>query len=294
MTITPTEPSATDAARVDPVAALDRRARHETTPCGDGTMVWRVWGDGPPVVLLHGGYGSWTHWLRNIEPLSRRHRVVVPDLPGLGDSATPSAGTTPEQVAGIVAAGVEALLAPGEPYALAGFSFGALVSAPIAAAAGERLRSLTLVGSTAWGLPRAPQGGGLQRMSRSMSDEEIAAVQRANLGRLMLHDTAAIDDFTVRLHTANVTRARWRSIGFTPPDWLVQWLPRVAAPVAAIWGAFDVTVEPVEDRVAVLRRLKPDAETEIVPGAGHWVQYEAAERFNRFLEGRLAGRRVRR
>ncbi|HEX4114045.1 MAG TPA: hypothetical protein VH020_16050, partial [Stellaceae bacterium] len=52
----------------EPIAALDRVARHRETPCGDGTMVWREWGEGVPVVLLHGGYGSWQHWLRNIAP----------------------------------------------------------------------------------------------------------------------------------------------------------------------------------------------------------------------------------
>lgn len=250
-------------------------------------MVWRVWGDGPPVVLLHGGYGSWTHWLRNIDPLAQRRRVIVPDLPGLGDSAAPPPGATAEENATIVAAGLDMLLRPGERYVLVGFSFGALMTAPIAAAAGARLELLVLVGSTAWGLSRAPQGSGLERMSRRMSTDEIAAVQRANLGRLMLHDTTKIDDFAVRLQADNVMRARFRSIGSTTPDWLVRWLPAIAAPVAAIWGAHDVTSQPVADRVAALRRHKPEAVTEIVPGAGHWVQYEASDAFNRFLADRI-------
>jgi pimeloyl-ACP methyl ester carboxylesterase len=39
-----------------------------------------------PTLLLHGGTGSWTHWVRNIEPLARQFSVVVPDLPGMGES----------------------------------------------------------------------------------------------------------------------------------------------------------------------------------------------------------------
>jgi hypothetical protein len=40
------------------------------TPCGDGETVWHSWGDGEPLVLLHGGSGSWTHWLRNVQALA--------------------------------------------------------------------------------------------------------------------------------------------------------------------------------------------------------------------------------
>ena len=56
---------------------LDERLRAQATrretPCGTGSLVWHVWGETrpgqPPVVLFHGGSGSWTHWVRNIEPL---------------------------------------------------------------------------------------------------------------------------------------------------------------------------------------------------------------------------------
>jgi 2-hydroxy-6-oxonona-2,4-dienedioate hydrolase len=51
----------------------------------------------PPVVLFHGGSGSWTHWVRNIQPLVAAGRqVIAADLPGFGDSASPpSRGATP-------------------------------------------------------------------------------------------------------------------------------------------------------------------------------------------------------
>jgi 2-hydroxymuconate-semialdehyde hydrolase len=45
-------------------------------------------GDGPPVVLLHGGIEcGGAMWAPVIERLARDHRVVVPDVPGLGESA---------------------------------------------------------------------------------------------------------------------------------------------------------------------------------------------------------------
>ncbi len=46
---------------------LDAAATRQETQLGTGRMVWRSWGSGPALVLLHGGSGSWRHWVRNIE-----------------------------------------------------------------------------------------------------------------------------------------------------------------------------------------------------------------------------------
>ena len=82
-------------------------ARRLATPCGDGgEMVWHAWGDerSEPLVLLHAGSGSWTHWIRNVEALAATgRRVVVPDLPGFSDSARPPGGQDADSVAPAVA-----------------------------------------------------------------------------------------------------------------------------------------------------------------------------------------------
>jgi pimeloyl-ACP methyl ester carboxylesterase len=44
-------------------------------------------GAGRPLVLVHGGHGSWLHWVRNIEALSAKRTLWIPDLPGYGDSS---------------------------------------------------------------------------------------------------------------------------------------------------------------------------------------------------------------
>ena len=95
----------------DIVAAIEAKAGRIETPCGDGVMVWRSWGDGPALVLLHGAFGSWNHWIRNILPLAERFRVLVPDMPGYGASAMPPLPYSPESLGEIIAAGIETVVA---------------------------------------------------------------------------------------------------------------------------------------------------------------------------------------
>jgi pimeloyl-ACP methyl ester carboxylesterase len=50
-------------------------------------MVYRVVGQGPPVVLIHGMINTSRHWERVALGLADRHTVIAPDLLGHGDSA---------------------------------------------------------------------------------------------------------------------------------------------------------------------------------------------------------------
>ncbi len=128
------------------VEEIGAAANRVETPCGDGAMVWRIWGKGPAVVLLHGGYGSWTHWIRNIRPLSECFTVIAPDLPGLGESATPPEPHTAEGLAAIVVQGLAIVLPRQQRLHLAGFSFGGVLGGHVAAQLGERVRAFTVVG----------------------------------------------------------------------------------------------------------------------------------------------------
>src|SRR4051794_26581182 len=50
---------------------------------------YRIAGDGPPVVLIHGMVNSSRHWEHVALRLADRYTVIAPDLIGHGDSATP-------------------------------------------------------------------------------------------------------------------------------------------------------------------------------------------------------------
>ena len=264
------------------VEGVAAEAQRIETPCGAGTMVWRVWGSGPPLILLHGGYGSWTHWIGNVLVLARRFTVIAPDLPGLGESSTPPEPHTAEGLAGIIVEGLDIVLSKDAAPHIAGFSFGGVLGGHVAAQLGDRLRALTLVGSNGLGLVRQPTA--LQRVPAGVSAEEALAVHRHNLGALMIADPAKIDELAVYIQSQNAPRGRVRSRRFSRADTLARALPLVKARLDGIWGARDATAYPhLDERARVLRSFQPAARFEVIAGAGHWVQYEAAERFNPLL-----------
>ncbi len=264
------------------VAAVAAEARRVETPCGDGSLVWRVWGSGPPLVLLHGGYGSWTHWIRNVPVLSRDFTVIAPDLPGLGESATPPEPWTAEGLAAIVVAGLDSVLPRGDRPHMAGFSFGGVIGGVAAAQLGDRLRGFTVVGSNGMGLERSPTP--LERVAPDASEEQEFATHRYNLNQLMIHDPGKIDGLALWLQKTNHARARMRSRRFSRSGALIEALPKITARLDGIWGERDATAYPhVAERARILRSFQPQARFAVVPGAGHWVQFEAADQFNRLI-----------
>ena len=264
------------------VEGVAGEAERLETPCGDGHLVWHSWGSGRPLVLLHGGYGSWTHWIRNVLPLSRQFRVLAPDLPGLGESATPPEPWTAQGLAAIVVAGIDRILPREAELRLAGFSFGGVIGGSVAAQLGDRLRSFTVVGSNGLGLERSPTP--LRRVPPDANEAEEFTTHRYNLNQLMIADPDKIDELALWLQKTNHGRARMRSRRFSRSGALIEALPQVKAPLSGIWGERDATAYPhVEERARILRSIQPAARFATVPGAGHWVQFEAAEQFNPLL-----------
>jgi pimeloyl-ACP methyl ester carboxylesterase len=263
------------------ISRLDADAERAESPCGDGTMVWRSWGAGPALVLLHGGAGSWRHWVRTVPAFRPRCRVLAPDLPGLGESAEPPEPADMRTVSDIVAAGIDRALGPQASYDLVGFSFGASVGAHVALRHGGRVRSLTLVGAGGLVAPRTPMA--LERV-RGKADEALVEAHRTNLARIMIADPARIDALALEIQDWNSRHARFDSPALIRERPLARSLPGLRISVHAIWGERDqLAYYTIEDRVAALRALCPAAVVRIIPVSGHWVAYEFADVFNATL-----------
>ncbi len=267
------------------LAALESSAVRMEFSCGDGTMVWRRWGTGRPLVLLHGGGGAWNHWVRNIEALAAVRSVWVPDLPGFGESARE--GGDADALPDTVESGMQAAFG-GEACDLAGFSFGGIVAGFLAARLPRRVRRLVLVGTSALGLSSGPRVE-LRSWRNLIDPAEREAAHRHNLQALMLHDSGSVDGLALALQAQNAARDRMRSRKIARTDALARELPTLRCPFFGIWGAEDVLYKSRHDELRAILKTAPDfRELVFIAGAGHWVQYERAAQFNATLLRMLA------
>jgi pimeloyl-ACP methyl ester carboxylesterase len=264
-------------------ARLEASAARSSDRAGGCDVAWRRWGQGRPVLLLHGGHGSWRHWLRNIEPLAQRRRVLACDLPGFAESGDAPEGAGPEALAALLAPQLLARLAPDEPVDLLAFSFGGTVAGALAQQLGARVPQLVLVGSAGLGYSKFT-GAGLKPWRQLPAGPERDAILRNNLRELMVLRDQSINAWTLQAYTEDSERTRFRSRDISRTPVLRTLLPGLSARVCGIWGSGDATARPdVRERGEILHALRPDARFEVLEGTGHWAQYEDAERFNALL-----------
>jgi pimeloyl-ACP methyl ester carboxylesterase len=188
------------------LARLEADATRFTSPTGAGNMVWRSWGSGPALVLLHGGSGSWRHWVRNISYFARTRHVLAPDLPGLGESDLADRPWTAIRMGEIVAHGLTEILGAAEIYDIAGFSYGGMIAGHVASLPQAPVRSLTLIGSSGLDLPRDQVA--LEKVRDKTGTAKMAG-HRINLTRFMIHDPARVDDLAVIIQDWNSDHNRF-------------------------------------------------------------------------------------
>ena len=84
-----------------------------------------------------------------------------------------------------------------------------------------------------------------------------------------------------RSQADNMAKARLRSRGIARSRVLADSLKDLPCPLTCILGEKDATLDPdLETNRAYIAEILPEAGFHIVPGAGHWVQFEAAETVN--------------
>jgi pimeloyl-ACP methyl ester carboxylesterase len=228
-------------------------------------------GDGPPVVLLH-GQGGWAGmWLPVAADLVRTHRVIAPDLPGLGASTV--AGGPPDAARVLAWLGALTERTCPEPPAIVGASLGASIAARFAIAHPDRLSRLVLVDAGSLARFR-PAPGVLLALVRFLARPtertqqgflRQVAVDPARARALLGSDAQAYGLELARTPSVRAANRRLlRELGTrTIPS---EQLAGIAVPTTLVWGRQDRVMRL---RIAEEASARYGWPLEVIEDAGH-------------------------
>jgi len=256
---------------------------------------YRMEGEGPAILLIHGIAGSSTAWRDVVPALAQQYTVIAPDLIGHGQSAKPVG----DYSLGAYASGMRDLLRVlGVPRAtVVGQSFGGGVALQLAYQHPELCERLVLVDSG--GLGR--EVSWLLRFMTLPGSEYLMPVLFPSIVRERGNEISRV------LYKYGIATARlgemWRSYAsltestnrqsfirtirsvIDPGGQTVSAMDRLylaeEIPTLIIWGDCD-TIIPVSHAYAAHEAI-PGSRLEIIEGSGHFPHVEAPDRFLRVL-----------
>jgi pimeloyl-ACP methyl ester carboxylesterase len=159
---------------------------------------------------------------------------------------------------------------------IAGFSLGGVISAHAAIGHGVA-RRLALLGSPGPGTPRRPRADMIRWRDADEATQNMA--MRHNLLAHMLHAEQSVDALAFRAYVDAVKGTRYRSRGTGNRSSLASILGSYRGPILFLYGEHDVTGTPQEAKERLTDRTL-GRECRVIPGAGHWVQFERADAVN--------------
>lgn len=268
------------------LSAIEKNCNKVLIKSKDSKVCWRSWGKGKPLILLHGGYGSWAHWIKQAIPFSENYNVLIPDMPGFGESEDLTLPHTPEKISANITETLLKLISPEETPIICGFSFGGLIAGHLSYNLIERglnPEKLILVGPGGLGAKRGEMRNMIARHSK-MSEEEIYQAHKTNLEILMMHDATKVDDWSVHIQKQNTDAHRIKSRPISSTDTLARILEKQDVPLFLLWGEKDASVGVyLEDRMSILRDINSKVRFHVEYNLGHWIMYENDVVFNKIL-----------
>jgi pimeloyl-ACP methyl ester carboxylesterase len=239
-------------------------------------VVYRIAGNGPPLVLIHGMVNSSRHWRAVAERLSERHTVIAPDLIGHGDSATPRGDYSLGAHATVIRDLLSALGI--ERATIAGHSLGGGVAMVFFWQFPERVERLALISSGGLGpevspLLRSAALPGVRALIGAAANRGVMALLRAGgvqtraVHRALrpLETRGAREAFVQTLRA--VIDIRGQRVGANDRLYLLGGMPTLI-----VWGGRDRTIPIAHGRAA--HEAVPHSRFVLLPEAAHFPHLE--------------------
>lgn len=227
------------------------------------SLYWEEEGDGPRVLMVHGGTGTSAYdWEFVREPLALHHRLLLSDIRGHGHSSDPHGLLSIEQIGNDVAALLEHC---GGCDAIIAFSIGASAVLELLCRRPSLTRAFVCIGASTTGDP-------------SQVDTILSGPWPSSLKQIEhLHGTG--DDHWRGLQAA--LAHSWADHNITTEE-----LAALDIPTLVVCGDRD-RVEPLETALSLSRTL-PRGELLVLPDCGHFVSRQRPAELSVAVDGFLA------
>jgi len=251
----------------------------ERVEVGALTIAYERRGDGPPLVLLHGGMSDHREWRRQLDGLSDGFTVVAWDAPGCGASSDPPETFRMADYADSLAGLIEAL-GLDRPHVL-GLSWGSTLALELHWRRPEIPRSLVLAAAYAGWAGSLPPEEVAHRLERLLAQIERPAREWVHEYTPTLLTERAPAETVAELEAI---MADSRPAGLRPmllamaeAD-LREVLPTISVPTLLLYGEEDA--RSPGDVAAAMHAAIPGSTLVVLPGVGHQANVEAPEAFN--------------
>lgn len=260
----------------------------ETVDVAGLTIAFERRGDGPGLMLLHGGLSDHREWRRQLDGLSDAFTVVAWDAPGCGGSSDPPDDFGFADYADVLAGLIEAI-GLDQPH-VCGLSWGSTLALKLYQRAPDRVRTLILTAAYAgWAGSLPPkeieerlQGASEQfkRPPREWVHEWIPTLFTEHVPQSIVDEMISI--------MADTRPVSLQGLFAMAEEDLRDVLPTIDVPTLLLYGAEDVRSprSVAED----LHRGIAGSELVFIAEVGHQANVEAADRFNNEIRAFLAGR----
>jgi pimeloyl-ACP methyl ester carboxylesterase len=249
-------------------------------------------GNGEPLLLLHGGgpgSSGLANFDRNISELARQYHLIVPDLPGFGQSYK---DVDCEDPLGDMAAAMLNVLDQmgiGKTHVI-GNSLGGACALRMAIESPSRINAQLLAAPGCVNISRTLPTAALRRVLRYYDgDGPTLKKMRSYLSEDLVFDGRSIpDELIIERYNASLA-PDIRASGQLPrpKSWrqLIEndfsrnpLIRQCKVPTLVVWGANDRVTRPSGG--ISLQKLMPDCDLIFFRNTGHWAQWEHAEKFN--------------
>ncbi|NLG48005.1 alpha/beta fold hydrolase [Gordonia sp. (in: high G+C Gram-positive bacteria)] len=260
----------------------------------NGVLRYHEYGDGPPLVLLHGsgpGVSGWRNFRGNLGLFGEHFRCLVLEFPGFGVSD--DWGGHPMITAlGALEVFVDKLGL--DTFDVIGNSMGGGVGIGYDIAHPGRIRRLVTIGGIGRNIFSPGPGEGIKLLQDFTEEPTREALIRWL--HSMVWDPAVVTDALIEERWALATepgtiesaRRMYGRAAFaamvkasnasdTPPQWAM--MHKVSAKTLLTWGRDD-RVSPLDMALVPMRTI-PDVELHVFPNCGHWAMIEAKAAFER-------------